>query len=465
MADLVVTDARIVLPGGITEGNLVVTGGRISDVGPGPAPRAARTIDARGLALLPGVVDPHTHPGLVAPPEVRLPSESRAMAAGGVTTVLSYFRRPESHLTTLAARRHLTEASSLQDFSFHLVLFDPAQIAEVPRYVDELGISSFKVFVNVRGELGRHMGMDALPGQEEIDVAPVDYDESILELACEQLAKVHERIPVRLNVHCEDSDLVRAGIRAESAAGARGLLAWHRARPAIGEALAIHRVAVLSRAHGVPVYIPHVGSRAAVEAVREALDLGTEMVAETCPHYMLFTADLDREEAKVAPPIRLADDRAAVIDALSSGVLSTLGSDDIPYTRAEKRMADFWRQNSAFGGSGLLLPVAITAGLPLPLVAAVTSQNPARAFGLEPRKGTLLPGADADFVLVDTEGEREVHAADLASSSDFSVYEGMALRGWPALTCSRGTVIFEGGRFGPPGHGRFLDRRPAAARA
>jgi dihydropyrimidinase len=455
-ADLVVRDARIVLPGGVKDGALVVSNGVVEGVATGSAPDAERVIDARGRYVLPGLIDPHTHPGLVAPAEERFPMESRAMAAGGVTTTISYVRRPESYLGMVPARIEICERTFLQDFAFHLVLYTPEQVAEVHRYIDELKVTSFKVYTNVRGSLGREMRMDVLPGQTAIDVRPVDFDDHLLMSAFAALA---DAPGCRLNVHCEDSDVIAKETARVVAGGERGLQAWNSARPPEAEALAIHLVGTLSRRFGVPIYIPHVGSRQAIRAVSELLELGTSVVAETCPHYLVLTNDLPVEEAKVAPPIRGDLDRLAVIEATRGGVLTTIGSDDIPYRRAEKRLEDFWRQNSAFGGSGLMLPLLISAGLDVELLARVTSLNTARAFGLAPRKGSLEPGSDADFVIVDTESRRPVRSADLAGSTDFSVYEDMALTGWPVLTCSRGRVIFDEGSFpATPGGGRYLAR-------
>jgi dihydropyrimidinase len=458
MTDLIVNDARVVLPHGVVEGSLVVADGLVVDVRPsGSSSGATRVIDAKGRYVLPGVIDPHTHPGLVAPAEERLPLESRGMAAGGVTTVISYFRRPESYLQSLPQRIELCERAFSQDFTFHLVLYNLGQVAEIPRYVRDLEVTSFKVYTNVRGRLGQEIRMDALPGQTSIDVCAVDFDEHLLYSAFGALAEM--QAPVRLNVHCEDSDIIAEEMSRAIERGERGLHAWSAARPAEAEAVAIHEVGSLSRKFEVPTYIPHVGSRGGIKAVSELQRLGTDVVAETCPHYLVLTDQSAGEEAKVAPPIRDDADRLAVIAAVVEGVLTTLGSDDIPYTLEEKRLQNFWAQNSAFPGSGLMLPVALTAGLDVELVAKLTSANVAAAFGLAPRKGSLLPGSDADFVIVDMETKRPVRARELAGSSDFSVYEGMSLIGWPVLTCAGGSVIFDGGEFPrDPGGGRYLAR-------
>lgn len=454
--DLVVRDARLVIPGeGIVEGHLAVKDGVIASIGDGPVADARRVVDAHGMHVMPGVIDPHTHPGLVAPLATRLPLESRGAAAGGVTTLISYIRRPETYRDAVPARRVSAERHLLQDFAFHVTLLNDAHLDEIEMCVNDFGVTSFKVYMNSRMPLSKHMRMDALPGQIQNDVEAVDFDDGFFL----RVFRALERNPgTLLNVHCENSDIVIAEMRSVAETGRRGLIAWNDARPAVGEAVAIHTAATLSRAHGVPLYLPHIGNAIALRAVTEARSLGTEIVAETCPHYLILTMDA-AEEAKVSPPIRAASDQAAVLDGLLRGELNTIGSDDIPYTHEEKRMATFWDQNTAFSGCGLVLPIAISSGLPLETVATVTSATPAQTFGLAPRKGTLAPGSDADFVIVDIEAERVVRPTELVSSSDFSVYDGVTLRGWPSLTVSRGEVIFEEGRYpAEHGRGRYLSR-------
>ncbi|HKC18644.1 MAG TPA: amidohydrolase family protein, partial [Candidatus Dormibacteraeota bacterium] len=190
MADLAVENARIVLPSGVAEGALVVEHGKVVEIAAHSIPKAGRVIDARGRYVLPGVIDPHTHPGLVAPAETRFPLESQWMASGGVTTTISYFRRTESYLSQLADRIALAEQTLMQDFTFHLVLYNQRQVAEIPQCVEALRVTSFKVYTNVRGRLGQEIRMDVLPGQQAIDVCKVDFDDHHLYSAFGALSSV-----------------------------------------------------------------------------------------------------------------------------------------------------------------------------------------------------------------------------------------------------------------------------------
>lgn len=459
--DLLVRNARIVHPDqGVVDGDLGVSNGLIVGVVDGLRVQAARILHAEGKYLLPGVIDPHTHPGLVAPLRSRWPLESRSAAAGGVTTLISYLRRLESYHTVVPDRISVAQAALLQDYTFHLTLFNDRHLAEIPEYIRKLGVTSFKIYMNSRMPLAKRMRMDALDHQATVETAAVDFDLDFLVRVFEALHPV--RHGIRLNVHCEDSEVIAAATSRISGTGRRGLAAWNEARPPISESLAIHQAAALSRAYAVPLYIPHIGNRTALQAVDEARILQTDVRAESCPHYLVLT-DQAGEAAKVSPPIRSSADQEAIRDAIEDGRLDTLGSDEIPYRADEKAMSDFWEQNSAFSGSGLLLPIAVTSGLSITSIARVTSSNVAKCFGLYPRKGTLAEGSDADFTIIDVDHEHEVVAKDLQGSSDFSVYEGMTLRGWPTTTVSRGEIIFDAGRFpAAPGRGIFLRRDGAS---
>jgi dihydroorotase-like cyclic amidohydrolase len=182
---------------------------------------------------------------------------------------------------------------------------------------------------------------------------------------------------------------------------------------------------------------------------------------ETCPQYLVLH---DRHPAgllaKCAPPVHGLEDNEALWRALADGTIDCVGTDHIHQSRARKLVeGDVWRTNAGVPGHETLLPLLLSAGrLPLPRVAAVTSANAARAFGLWPRKGAIAVGCDADLTLVDLGRRRVVRAADFVTSADFTPYEGMELTGWPALALLHGRVIMQDGRpVGPPA-GQYLWR-------
>lgn len=467
--DLAVTNARIVLPEvGVVPGTLVIHDGKVAEIrqdGRQEGPADA-TIDAGGRYVLPGLIDAHVHSGLLPPLERRLQTESAFSASGGVTTVIRYFRRPESYLDTLPAQVELGARLMHQDFAHHLVLYTAEQLSEMERYVRDFGVTSFKLYSNLRAKFGAGTVMDQLPGQGDgLSTADVDFDYGHLYNVMRTAARLPFR--VRINVHAEDAEIVAAETERVRAAGMQGLPAWHAARPDVAEGMAIGVVSYLSRLFKVPVYFPHTGSREAIRALFDARERGTDYGAEICPHYLALTIESPAgPRAKVQPPIRTSEDQAWVWQGIAAGVLTSFGSDHIASTLAEKNPDSIWEARPGFGGTGMILPVFLSEGvakgrMTIRQLAELGSLNTARLFGLYPVKGTLQPGADADFVIVDTDTEWTVDAAELLSSADYSVYEGLPLRGRAVLTAVRGTVIYRDGKMvADPGHGRYLRRHP-----
>lgn len=463
-----VVNARVVLPElGVFRGGISIKDGRVEDFWEGNERTfpGVGVIDAGGRYLLPGLIDPHVHFGLLPPLSSRLPAESAFAASGGVTTLLHYFRRPESYLETFPQFLAVARETHLQDFAVHLTLFNRAQVEEMERYLAEFGVTSFKIYMMLKGALGRGIVMDQLTAEGELDVADVDFDDGHMYEAFRKAASLPAR--VRISVHSENAEIVMHEIERVQGTGLGGLAAWHAARPGESEAIAIQEVSYLSRTNNVPVYFPHIGSRQAAEGLQAMRDAGTDFGAETGPQYLALTIDDPVGLlAKITPPIRTIDDQSVIWDALASGLINTIGSDHIPYTNAEKQLGPVWTTRSAFGAIGLILPVLLTEGvhrgrLTMRRLAQITSYDSAKLFGLYPRKGTLLRGSDADFVIVDPDHEWVVHAAELDSSSEFSVFEGRTMRGRADLTAVRGTIVYQDGQVvGSPGHGRYYRRYP-----
>jgi dihydropyrimidinase len=189
---------------------------------------------------------------------------------------------------------------------------------------------------------------------------------------------------------------------------------------------------------------------------------------ETCPQYLTHTMDADDGSiAKANPPLRAPDDVAALWRALADGTIEVVGADHVARKRATKEK-NVWQASQGFPGTATILPVLLHEGyhkrrLSLQRIAQLLCSNPARIFGLSKRKGDIFVGADADLTLVDLHRMREVRAAELGSYSDYSLYEGWRLKGWPVMTIVRGTIVMrEGEIVGPPGYGCFL-KRPLSA--
>jgi dihydropyrimidinase len=463
-----VTNARIVLPEtGIVPGTLVIRDGRVTEIRQDQgATGEAEVFDAGGRHVLPGLIDAHVHSGLLPPLGDRLQAESGFALSGGVTTILRYFRRPESYLTTLPDQVELGVARHYQDFAHHLTLFNADQVAEMGQYVRDFGVTSFKLYMNLKGPFGKGVLMDLLVGApDELTTADVDFSDGHLWNVFQTAAALPMK--VRINIHSEDAEIVLAESGRVRAAGLEGLPAWHAARPGASEAIAIQTVAYLSRRFRVPVYFPHIGSREAVEALVDVRAKGTNYGAEVGPQYVALTTESEAGSlAKVMPPVRTAEDVARVWWGIGEGILTSFGSDHIAYTLAEKDPGSIWTTRPAFGGTGMILPIFLSEGvnsgrMTIRQLAELGSLNTARLFNLYPRKGTLQPGSDGDFVVIDLDDSWTVKASENLSRSDFSVYEGRTIHGKVAAVGVRGTVMYRDGNIvGEPGHGRYYRRFP-----
>jgi allantoinase len=253
-------------------------------------------------------------------------------------------------------------------------------------------------------------------------------------------------------VHAENDEIVRAGIAAEQAAGnATDPLAHARSRPPVAEHEAIARCLELARATGVRLHVCHVSTPHGVELVSAARAAGLDVSAETCPHYLL----LDESAlvrlggvAKINPPLRAA--------ALSADGLDLISSDHVGWPAERKRGEDIFALASGAPGVELIAALVHDA-LGAEALVRLVSEAPARRFGLWPRKGSLLPGADADVLVLDPSAEWEVDPAALITPAGWSPYAGRRLRGRVVAAFSRGVQVFDGERVtSAPGHGRFV---------
>jgi dihydropyrimidinase len=467
--ELHVTNGVLVIPEmGLVPGTLVVRDGRVASIARDGEDIGTpdQTIDADGRYVLPGFIDPHLHSGILPPLGDRLQAESAFAATGGITTTIRYVRRTESYLDSFPKLVEFDEQHQYQDFTHHLAIFTAEQVAEMRRYVEDLGVTSFKIYMNLQGPLGKGVLMDLLPGNEDdMDPGDVDFDEGHMYDVFDAAARMPAK--VRINIHAEVGAIVQKEMERVKAMGLEGLPAWHASRPGFSEALAIQTACAFGHRFGVPIYFPHIGSREAIEALSDARKLGIDFAAETCPQYVALSTSSKAETlAKVMPPVRTVDDAAAVWSGIEDDLLTCLGSDHIAYTLEEKNPGSIWTTRPAFGGTGLILPIFLSEGVnggrfSIRRLTELGSYNTAKVFGLYPRKGTLLPGSDADFVILDLEKEWSVHANQLATASDYSVYEDMVLKGGVAVTAVRGEVVYENGRLvGAAGAGRYLRRFP-----
>ena len=448
---LLIRGGTLVTPEGLVEADLLIQGERIKAVGRGlPTAHDTRVIEAEGCYVLPGVIDAHVHialdTGIYKTPDDWFIG-TRAAACGGVTTVVDFATQFPGQSLREAVEARLEEArDAVIDYGFHVMVTDlpPGREGELADLV-EMGTPSVKLYTTYR---------------------PNYYadDATILRLmeACAELGI----LPL---VHCENDDLVTARTEALVAAGETGWRYHGRSRPALAEQEAIQRVLFLAEAAGCPVHICHCSTARSVALVAEARDAGQEVTCETCPQYLLLDNTVyDGEEPWryiLQPPLRDAEELEGLWALVEAGAVDLLVTDHCDYTKEQKvANDDFTRTPGGLPGLETLLPLTYTYGvaegrLTLPQMVALLSTNPARLWGLWPRKGSLLPGAEADVVVYDPEPEGVIRAADLHHLAGYTPYEGLRVQGRVRTTISRGQVIYHEGRFtGRRGRGRFVGR-------
>ena len=470
--DTVVLNGTVVVPGlGPLRCDIGIRDGRIAALADTlAAADGDEVVDARGRLVLPGAVDSHFHLGIYRDLAHDAQSETASALAGGVTSVISYFRTGSHYLNKSGPYRTIfpevlaaTAGHAHTDFGFHIGIMTSEQLDEVDWLVAEQGVASFKYYMFYKG-----LNLTSDSTQASAYTMADSYDLGHLYLLMRQVAAASRRHGARgrisLSLHCEQAELIRVFMDEVRRAGPGGLEGYHRARPPLTERLSIAEALVLADETRCPVNLLHLSSGDAVASGargrRESPHL--DMRLETTLHHLALTwATAGGVAGKVNPPIRGEDDREALWQALLDGRIDTVVSDHACCAAADKE-ADLWKALPGFGGTALLYPYLLSEGprrgLALARIVELASTNPARAFGLYPRKGAIAVGSDADLILVDPDAERVVTPEILHSAQDFTPFAGMRVRGWPTHTLLRGRVVFRDGRvLGAPG-GEYLAR-------
>jgi dihydropyrimidinase len=425
----------------IRDGTIVAVGGRQAD--------DAQVIDATGLLVLPGVVDPHTHlllgTGTARTADDFL-SGSASAAAGGVTTYLDFAPQlpGQTFLEALAARRQLIDGRSYVDYGVHL------NITQLPsgweRDLEALvaaGVTSAKIYTTYRDT--------------------IFYAD---DWTWYRLMERSGRAGLLVQVHAENDAIVEGMTHHLLAEGKRSLRYHALARPAIAEAEAVARGLLFSRATGSPVYFVHLSTPLAVDLITEARADGGHAIAETCPHYLVLDdtryAEPDAARFVMTPPLRNLDSQAQLWKRLQAGAIQSIGSDHCGFALRERQgVDDFSKVSPGIPGveTTLLLLYSFgvkTGRLHLIDLVRLLCANPAKIFGLWPRKGDITPGFHADIVLFDRAPERPLSAGELHSRAGFSPYEGLPVSGRVVTTILRGQVVYRDGEvIGKPDLGQF----------
>jgi dihydropyrimidinase len=459
MFDLVVRGGTVVLPE--TNGVVVdvaINNGQIAALlAPGTVVEAAQTLDASGKTVLPGVIDVHLHLGHgkdIARPRVPedAASETSAAAIGGVTTFIPYLMATDPFETLFDEVKAVTEVGARIDFGYHFIISTEAQLAGVPRYARDFGVPSFKIFMNNRGGEGARLGLP-------------DIDDGFLLRLCEGAA-AHGGMVCPHPENIEAAWVLRKRAMDADPEGRGGLRAWNATRPPFIEADAVQRAALFARETGARVYIVHTSSREALMAGLRARDAGTDILIETCPHYLTHDVDWQGSDiGKINPPLREREDCEALWAGILSGDIDTVATDHV-HRDISSKSGGIWKASPGCAGLETLLPVMLTdghhgRGIPLGRVAALLSGAPAEAMGLRDRKGRIAVGLDADLAIVDLEREYPYNREDVRSSAGYSIYEGRRFKGKVVHTLVRGHFAVRNGALADDavGSGRYISRR------
>ena len=454
MIDVLVRGGRVVTGSDVFEAAVAIKGDTIVAIGPESLlPPAARVIDAAGKYVLPGLIDCHLH---VGPEYDDWTTAPIAAARTGLTTLVPFVVGDEGETLpkALVRLREEAESRSVLDFGFHFILNHEPRILEgIPEAV-RLGVTSFKLFMTYK-KRGKRMVSD------------------------EFIAKTMERLAALggiCQLHCENGDVL---CYLEDKAIAEGRTAptdFPPTCPDWTEEEAINRAVLIARLTGCPAYVVHLSTRVGLERIKRAQAEGQKVWTETCPQYLLLT-DTEMERwgpfAKIGPPLRPADgpDRAALWEGSAGGYIATVASDHAPRVPAVKEpgrkniFVDPEGKPIPFGAPSLetLVPLTysegvVKRGLPITWLARVLAENPARIFGLYPKKGVIRPGADADLTLWDPDPAWTIQQSHHLGIAGFTPYEGWQVRGRAWMTLVRGEVMLTptGELEQKPGYGRYL---------
>jgi dihydropyrimidinase len=433
--------------------DVLVRDGRVAAVAPDLS-SDEDVIDASGLLVLPGLVDPHTHLLLdtgTARTADDFTSGSASAAAGGVTTYLDFAPQllRQSFLEALAARQTLIEGRSYVDYGIHLNITQlPASWhADLEALVDA-GVTSAKIYTTYRDT--------------------IFYAD---DWTWYQLMERSGAAGLLVQVHAENDAIVEGMARQLVAAGKHSLRYHGQARPAVAETEAVSRGLFFSQSTGSPVYFVHLSSPDSVDVVSAGREAGVPAIAETCPHYLVLDESCyggnDAARFVMTPPLRDAESRERLWERLQRGAIQSIGSDHCGFALVERQgIDDFTRISPGIPGVETSLLLVYTFGVKTGRLRSsdlirLLCQNPAKIFGLWPKKGTIAAGSDADLVLFDPTPERVLNAKELHSRAGFSPYEGMRLSGRVTTTILRGQVVYRNGEVvGPADRGQFQKCQP-----
>ncbi len=421
-------------------------------------PSGTKEISAHGKLVLPGGIDGHCHldqplsDGAVMADDFT--SGTISAAFGGTTTVIPFACqfKGQSLADAIDDYHRRSDGKAVCDFAFHVIISDPAPSVisdEVPRLISE-GYTSFKLYMT--------------------------YDDLKLnDLQILEVLAVLRREKGMAMIHAENTDCIAWLTEKLEQSGKTDPIFHTQSRPSLVEREATHRAIALSELIDVPILIVHVSGADAVEQIRWGQGRGLRIFAETCPQYLFLAGEdlgISREhglKCVCSPPPRDKGNQRVIWDGLFNGVFQVFSSDHAPFRFNDPKgkllhglNASFSKIPNGIPGVETRLPLLFSEGvirrkMNLQKFVALTASNPAKMYGLYPRKGTIAIGSDADLVIWDAERELTIRNTDLHHNVDYTPYEGMSITGWPETTLVRGQIVVDRGQLvAKPGFGQFV---------
>lgn len=442
---------------GTRRADVLVENEKVLQVGRNLSDPLARAIDVTGKLLMPGFIDAHTHFDLDVCNTTTaddFDSGTKSAIRGGTTTIVDFAcpNKGESLHHGLDLWHRKADGKCWCDYGFHMTIDD--WNAEIEKEIDDMyaaGISSFKMYMTYPAMM---IGDEAM---------------------YKALKKLKEKGGI-CGVHCENSGVINALIEEKKAAGEMGVSSHPETRPDFLEAEAVSRLLRIAQAVDIPVVIVHLTNAATLAEVTAARRRGQKVYVETCPQYLVlddsvyYNEDFSRAARYVcAPPLRKPEDCRALWAGLRKGDIQTISTDHCAFTLAQKDAGrgDFTKIPGGLPGvearGELVYSFGVTTRkISLATMCKVLSENPAKLYGMFPRKGVIAPGADADIVVYDPQADHILRAEDMVSRAGYTPYEGFVTHGSVSQVWLRGKLMVENGHVIGEQEGQYIVRGKSA---
>lgn len=455
MLDLVVKGGKIFTSGDVFEKDIGIKDGKISEISSSISDSSAQVVDAKGKYVLPGLIDGHTHMEFPFMGTVTVDDfyhGTKAALGGGVTTIVDFISpaKGQNLLDAYDVWRGNADPKVVSDYALHSIIREATDenLKQIPEMVKR-GVTSFKLFMAYKGELMMEDG---------------DLYRTIKAITDSKAV---------VAIHAENGEIISCLTEELLSNGKNDAIYHYHSRPEPLEYEAANRIAVIASSVGknVKLYLVHTSTGEAVDVMASYRMKGYNFYNETTPNYLIMDSDrLTKEDGYrliMSPPFRMKDQLEMLWERLAYGGIYTIGSDHCVYSDEQKKrykdeIPPFNMVPNGVPGVETILPLLFHFGvrknrISMSKLVEVTSANPAKLFGLYPRKGSLMPGSDADIAILDPEKKVKISADVLHSNIDYTIFEGLEVQGWPYAAIRRGELAFSKGEvLAKPGSGKYV---------